>query len=175
MSTAAALAVLDVIDEDNLQANSKAMGARLKSGLEKLKGSHRLIGDVRGMGLMLGVEVVSDRATRAAGKTETAEVLEATRELGLLVGKGGLDGNVLRVQPPMCITAADVDFALDVLDQAFGAVERRIDGNCLAADFAGTARVEPWGELERLCETLRFPHLLLIRAIPRNPWQVVAL
>ena len=75
------------------------------------------------MGLMLGVEVVSDRATKAPGKAETAEVLEATRELGLLIGKGGLDGNVLRVQPPMCITADDVDFALDVLDQAFGSVE----------------------------------------------------
>jgi alanine-glyoxylate transaminase/(R)-3-amino-2-methylpropionate-pyruvate transaminase len=125
MSTAAALGVLDVIDEDNLQANSKAMGARVKSGLEKLKASHRLIGDVRGMGLMLGLEIVSDRGTKAPGKTETAEVLEATRELGLLIGKGGLDGNILRIQPPMCITAEDVDFALDVFDQAFSAVEKK--------------------------------------------------
>ena len=125
MSTAAALGVLDVIDEDNLQANSKAMGARVKSGLEKLKASHRLIGDVRGMGLMLGLEIVSDRGTKAPGKTETAEVLEATRELGLLIGKGGLDGNILRIQPPMCITAEDVDFALDVFDQAFSSVEKK--------------------------------------------------
>lgn len=122
MSTAAALGVLDVIDEDNLQANSKKMGARLIAGLEKLKASHKLIGDVRGMGLMLGMEIVSDRATRAPGKAETIEVLEATRELGLLIGKGGLDGNVLRVQPPMCITADDVDFAVDVFDQAFSKV-----------------------------------------------------
>ena len=125
MSTAAALGVLDVIDEDNLQANSKAMGARVKSGLEKLKASHRLIGDVRGMGLMLGLEIVSDRGTKAPGKAETADVLEATRELGLLIGKGGLDGNILRIQPPMCITAEDVDFALDVFDQAFSAVEKK--------------------------------------------------
>lgn len=123
MSTAAALGVLDVIDEDNLQANSKKMGARLIAGLEKLKASHKLIGDVRGMGLMLGMEIVSDRATRAPGKAQTAEVLEATKELGLLVGKGGLDGNVLRIQPPMCITADDVDFAVDVLDQAFSRVQ----------------------------------------------------
>ena len=121
----AALGVLDVIDEDNLQANSKAMGARVKSGLEKLKASHRLIGDVRGMGLMLGLEIVSDRGTKAPGKTETAEVLEATRELGLLIGKGGLDGNILRIQPPMCITSDDVDFALDVFDQAFSSVEKK--------------------------------------------------
>jgi alanine-glyoxylate transaminase / (R)-3-amino-2-methylpropionate-pyruvate transaminase len=125
MSTAAALATLDVIDEDNLQQNSKVMGAKVKSGLEKLKASHPLIGDVRGMGLMLGVEIVSDRATRAPGKSQTADVLEACKDLGLLIGKGGLDGNVLRVQPPMCITADDVDFALDVFDQAFTAVEKK--------------------------------------------------
>jgi len=125
MSTAAALAVLDVIDEDNLQQNSKVMGAKVKAGLEKLKQSHKLIGDVRGMGLMLGVEIVSDRATRAPGKSEAADVLEACKELGLLIGKGGLDGNVLRVQPPMCITGDDVEFALDVFDQAFGAVGKK--------------------------------------------------
>ena len=119
MSTAAALATLDVIDEDNLQANAKAMGARLKTGLLRLQQSHRLIGDVRGMGLMLGVEVVSDRATKAVGKSEAAEVLEATREMGLLIGKGGLDGNVLRIKPPMCISAEDVDYALYVFDKAF--------------------------------------------------------
>ncbi len=123
MSTAAALAVLEVIDEDNLQQNSKVMGARIKSGLEKLKSSHKLIGDVRGMGLMLGLEVTADRATKAPGKSQAADVLEACRELGLLISKGGLDGNVLRVQPPMCITAEDVDFALDVFDQAFTRVK----------------------------------------------------
>ena len=125
MSTAAALGVLDVIDEENLQANSKAMGARLMSGLEKLKASHKLIGDVRGMGLMLGLEVVSDRGTKAPAKGEAADVLEATKELGLLIGKGGLDGNVLRIKPPMIINSDDVDFALDVFDQAFAAVGKK--------------------------------------------------
>ena len=125
MSTAAALGVLDVIDEENLQANSKAMGARLMSGLEKLKASHKLIGDVRGMGLMLGLEVVSDRSTKAPAKGEAADVLEATKELGLLIGKGGLDGNVLRIKPPMIINSDDVDFALDVFDQAFSAVGKK--------------------------------------------------
>ncbi len=124
MSTAAALAVLDVIDEENLQQNCKVMGARVKQGLEKLKASHKLIGDVRGKGLMLGVEIVSDGATRTPGKSQTVDILEACKDLGLLIGKGGLDGNVLRVQPPMCINADDVDFALDVFDQAFSAVEK---------------------------------------------------
>jgi alanine-glyoxylate transaminase/(R)-3-amino-2-methylpropionate-pyruvate transaminase len=74
------------------------------------------------MGLMLGVELVADRSTRAPGTTQTLDVLEAAREMGLLLGKGGLDGNVLRIKPPMCITADDADFALDVLDRALARV-----------------------------------------------------
>jgi alanine-glyoxylate transaminase / (R)-3-amino-2-methylpropionate-pyruvate transaminase len=118
VSTAAGLAVLDVIDEEGLQENARVLGARLRTGLERLMREHKLIGDVRGMGLMLGVELVRDRSTRTPAKTETVDVLEACRELGVLVGKGGLDGNVLRIKPPMCITAADADFALDVLNEA---------------------------------------------------------
>ena len=86
--------------------------------------SHALVGDVRGMGLMLGVELVRDRATKEPAKQETLDVLDAMRELGALIGKGGLDGNVLRVKPPMCITAADADFALDALDRALTAAAR---------------------------------------------------
>jgi alanine-glyoxylate transaminase / (R)-3-amino-2-methylpropionate-pyruvate transaminase len=73
------------------------------------------------MGLMLGVELVRDRTTKEPGKKETVAVLEAARELGILVGKGGLDGNVLRIKPPMCITAQDADFCIDVLDRALTA------------------------------------------------------
>ena len=125
VSAAAGLAVLDVIEEDGLQENARVIGARLRAGLERLKRAHPIIGDVRGMGLMLGVELVTDRATRAPAKTETVDAVEACRELGVLVGKGGLDGNVLRIKPPLCITAADADFALDVLNEAFGSVGRR--------------------------------------------------
>ena len=122
---ASALAVLDVIEEDGLQRNSKERGAEVRAGFERLAKSHRLIGDVRGMGLMLGVELVRDRASKEPAKQETADVLEATREMGLLTGKGGIDGNVLRVQPPMCITKADVEFAMDVFDRALTQVARR--------------------------------------------------
>lgn len=118
VAAAAALAVLEVVDEEGLQENARVVGGRLKKGLDRLKASHPLIGDVRGMGLMLGVELVRDRATREPATRETADVLEATRDLGLLVGKGGIDGNVLRIKPPLCITPADVDFAIDVLDRA---------------------------------------------------------
>jgi len=116
VSMAAGIAVLDVIDEEGIQENARVVGARLKNGLLRLQRSHRLIGDVRGLGLMLGVELVRDRATKEPAKSEAIDVLEAAREAGLLVGKGGIDGNTLRIKPPMCITAADVDFAIDVLD-----------------------------------------------------------
>jgi alanine-glyoxylate transaminase / (R)-3-amino-2-methylpropionate-pyruvate transaminase len=119
---AAGLAVLDVIDEDGLQENSRVVGKRLKDGFNELAKHHQLIGDVRGMGLMLGVELVRDRKTKEPAKKETLALLEAAREMGVLVGKGGLDGNVLRIKPPMCITAEDADFTLDVLDRALGSV-----------------------------------------------------
>ena len=118
VSAAAGLAVIDVIDAEGLQENARVVGERLKSGLERLMRTHALIGDVRGMGLMLGVELVRDRATKEPAKEETLDILEAAREAGVLIGRGGLDGNVLRIKPPMCITKADADFALDVFDRA---------------------------------------------------------
>ncbi|GAC1516244.1 MAG: hypothetical protein NVS1B4_10180 [Gemmatimonadaceae bacterium] len=124
VSMAAGLAVLDVIESDELQENSRVLGARFKAGLQRLQRAHDLIGDVRGMGLMLGVELVRDRGTKLPAKEETLDLLEAAREMGVLVGKGGLDGNVLRIKPPMCITAPDVDYALDVLDEALMRVQR---------------------------------------------------
>ncbi len=116
---AAGNAVLDVIDEDGLQENSRVVGARLKTGLQRLMKEHRVVGDVRGMGLMLGVELVRDRGTKEPAKQEAMQVLEETREMGMLIGKGGIDNTVLRIKPPMCITAADADFAVDVLHSAF--------------------------------------------------------
>jgi alanine-glyoxylate transaminase/(R)-3-amino-2-methylpropionate-pyruvate transaminase len=118
VSMAAGLAVLDTIDEEGLQENCRVVGGRLLAGLRELQARQPLVGDVRGMGLMLGVELVTDRATRAPAKEATLRVLEGAREMGVLIGKGGLDGNVLRIKPPMCITADDADFALDVLDRA---------------------------------------------------------
>ena len=115
VSMAAGMAVLEVIDEEGLQENARQVGGRLLRGLRRLQEEHRLIGEVRGLGLMLGVQLVSDRGPATA---ETLEVLELAREMGVLMGKGGLDGNVLRIKPPLCITAEDVDFALDVLDRA---------------------------------------------------------
>ena len=124
LSMAAGLAVLEVIDEEGLQANARIQGARLKAGLQDLMARHRLVGDVRGLGLMLGMELVEDRNTKAPAKAATATVLEATKRMGLLIGKGGLDGNVLRIKPPLCITKDDVDYALEVMDRALTEAER---------------------------------------------------
>jgi alanine-glyoxylate transaminase/(R)-3-amino-2-methylpropionate-pyruvate transaminase len=122
VSMAAGLAVLEVIDEEGLQENARVVGGRLLRGLRRLQQGHAIVGEARGMGLMLGLELVSDRATRSPASSQTLEVLEAGREMGVLMGKGGLNGNVLRIKPPLCITAEDVDFALDVLDRALARV-----------------------------------------------------
>jgi alanine-glyoxylate transaminase/(R)-3-amino-2-methylpropionate-pyruvate transaminase len=115
-------AVLEVIEKEKLQENSLKLGAYIKAGLEKLKAKYPLIGDVRGKGLMLGVEMVKDRTTKEPAKAECAAVLEHARELGLLIGKGGLWGQTIRFAPPMCITQADADFIIEVFDAAFAKV-----------------------------------------------------
>ena len=115
-------AVLEVIERENLQANSLKLGAHILAGLEKLKAKHNIIGDVRGKGLMLGIELVKDRATKEPAKAECAQVVEASRDFGLLLGKGGLSGQTIRFAPPMCITQADADFLLDVLDSALATI-----------------------------------------------------
>ncbi|MEN9600758.1 MAG: hypothetical protein RIS56_364 [Verrucomicrobiota bacterium] len=112
-------AVLEVIEREKLQANSLRMGHHLKDGLTRLAEKHAVIGDVRGLGLMLGVELVKDRQTKEPAKEECLAVFEKSRELGLLIGKGGLWGNTLRIKPPMNITLSDADFLLEVLDDAF--------------------------------------------------------
>ena len=112
-------AVLEVIEKEKLQANALATGNYIMAGLEKLRRRHKIIGDVRGRGLMLGIELVKDRLTKKPAKSECAQVLETCKDLGLLLGKGGLHGSVIRIAPPMCLNEADADFMLEVFDAAF--------------------------------------------------------
>jgi len=119
VSCAAGKAVLEVIDREKYQENCRVMGDRIKKGLFKIQSKYEIIGEVRGEGLMLGVELVKDRSTKEPAGTAAAEIFESAKDLGLLIGKGGLGGNVLRIKPPMCMTAADADFMIDVLDAAF--------------------------------------------------------
>ncbi len=116
------MAVLEVIEREQLQANALARGRQLTEGLARLQKKHNLIGDARGKGLMLGIELVKDRATKAPAKEECAQVLETCRDMGLLLGKGGLYGQTVRFSPPMCITSEDAEFILAVLDQALASV-----------------------------------------------------
>lgn len=113
-------AVLEVIDREQLQANSLAMGDLLMDGLRQLQKKHGLIGQVRGRGLMIGCELVTDRDKKTPAKAECLQVFEKCRELGVLLGKGGLHGNTLRIKPPMCLHAGDVDFLLSAIDEALG-------------------------------------------------------
>lgn len=119
VTTTAAKAVIDYIEEQNLLRNTEEVGAYLKSRLLELKDKHHLIGDVRGMGLLLGMELVEDRATKAPATAATLRVMEAARENGIMVGRGGLSGNVVRLSPPMNIGRADVDEFICRLDASF--------------------------------------------------------
>lgn len=122
VSMAQGAAVLDAIDEDGLQENCRVVGGFLKDELKKLMNKHVLIGDVRGMGLMLGIEFVRDRASKEPANTETAEILEKAREMGVLLGKGGLYGNVVRLKPPMCMSREDAEYLVHVLDEAISSL-----------------------------------------------------
>ena len=123
VSTRGALATIDFIESNRLADNAAILGARLREGLEALKAKYPSVGDVRGMGLMQAIEVVdpSSPAKKAPDPKKVVRVFEETRRLGLIIGKGGLYGNVIRLTPPMIVSASEVDDALAVLDKAFAA------------------------------------------------------
>lgn len=111
------LATLEVIDAEGIQENALLVGEHLKSSLNELAQKHAIIGEVRGMGLLLGVELVRDRVTKEPAKAEAATVLEEMKKRHVLIGKGGLFGNTLRIKPPMCITKDDADYLVAMLDE----------------------------------------------------------
>jgi len=118
VTCAASQATIEVIEEENLVDNARAMGNRLREGLNALQDKYPIIGDVRGMGLMQGMELVGE--AKKPDVENTKRVMEQTRQHGLLVGKGGTYGNVLRVAPPLNVNKDQIDQALKVLDQSFG-------------------------------------------------------
>ena len=122
MACAAGRAVLQVIQEDGLVANAKAVGARFGDALERAAASHGVIGSVRGKGLMRGIEFVADRATRTPAEGVAARVQENLRENGVIVGRSGQYRNVLRINPPLCVTVEDAALFGQALDSALAAV-----------------------------------------------------
>ena len=121
-SCAAARAVLDVLRQDKIQQNAKDVGEVLYHKLLDLKHRHRSIGDVRGRGLMLAIEMVKDRKTKEPDPEVTAAVFENCRDSGLILSKSGPYQSVLRMVPPMCLSADDVDKVADGLNRAFNAL-----------------------------------------------------
>ncbi len=118
VSMAAALAVIKVIEEDDLRTNAARVGAYLRRRLEELKDKHPGIGDVRGMGLMQGLEVVKDRETKEPDPQTVLRVFEETKRRGVLIGKGGLYGNVIRTGLMLNSTKDTVDELIEALDAA---------------------------------------------------------
>src|SRR5215469_16292801 len=123
ISTTAAKAVLDFIEDQKLLINAAEVGAYLKDKLYELQAKHQLIGEVRGIGLLLAMELVEDRETKKPAAAQTAALMEATRENRILLGKGGFYGNVLRISPPLNISKADVDEFTRQLDRSFAKIE----------------------------------------------------
>jgi 4-aminobutyrate aminotransferase len=119
VTTTAAGAVLEYIEEQNLLRNTEEVGGYLQGKLLDLKDKHPLIGDVRGMGLLQALELVEDRTTKAPATNATAALMEAARENRIMIGRGGLYGNCVRLSPPMNISRADVDEFILRLDASF--------------------------------------------------------
>lgn len=118
VASTAARATIEVIEEENLVDHALRMGQRLREGLNALRDKYPIIGDVRGMGLMQGIELVGEKKRPDAENAK--RVMELTKSNGLLVGKGGTYGNVLRISPPLNVSKTQVDQALKALDQSFG-------------------------------------------------------
>ena len=120
VTMAVARTVVDIIEKDRLADNAQVVGSHFRARLDGLAEKHPVIGEVRGMGLMQGMELVTDRKTKEPAPQAAAAVLEAAKDRGLIIGKGGLYGNVLRISPPLTVTTEDADQAADMIDKALG-------------------------------------------------------
>jgi 4-aminobutyrate aminotransferase-like enzyme/Ser/Thr protein kinase RdoA (MazF antagonist) len=122
VSCAAGLAVLDVIEREDLIRNASVTGRYLKDGLKRLMDKHDLIGDVRGTGLALGVELVTDRKKLTPAKDETSRLLNLMRDEGVLIGSEGVLGNILKIRPPVVFQRGHADIAIEALDRALSKI-----------------------------------------------------
>ncbi|MBL7074256.1 aminotransferase class III-fold pyridoxal phosphate-dependent enzyme [candidate division KSB1 bacterium] len=120
VSCAVGLAVLDVIEEEKLQENALSVGDRMKRGLEQLMAKHPLIGDVRGLGLFIGVELVLDRETLAPATEQAAYIIERMKEEGILIGTEGPLDNILKIKPPLVFSDTNADLLVSTLDKILG-------------------------------------------------------
>jgi 4-aminobutyrate aminotransferase-like enzyme len=121
VATTAGKAVLDFIESNNLLANTANVGDYLRAKLHELEGKYNCVGEVRGMGLLQALELVEDRRTKAPASALTNKLMMLARDNRILMGKGGLYGNVIRISPPMNISRSDVDEFIRRLDASFAA------------------------------------------------------
>jgi 4-aminobutyrate aminotransferase-like enzyme len=117
VSCAVGAAVLDVIEQEKLQANAQQVGGRLRAGLRALQEKYPLIGDVRGMGLFIGVELVKDRETLEPAAWEASYIIERMKAHGILLSTDGPLHNVLKLKPPLVFTEENADFLVETLDK----------------------------------------------------------
>ena len=122
VSAVAAMATIETIETEGVVERSERLGARLHEGLQELAEAHPYVGEVRGMGLMQAMELVEDRGTKEPSAAKTAALMEETRKEGLLLGKGSLYGNTLRIAPPMLISESDLDEGLRLLGRAMARI-----------------------------------------------------
>ncbi len=108
-------AVLQIIQEEKLQQNAEFVGATLKSGQNKLKDKHEMIGDVRGLGLFLGIELVQDKETKDPAAALANQLVECMKERGVLLGIDGPRHNVIKIKPPLVISSGNAEFLVDQL------------------------------------------------------------
>ncbi|MDM8530553.1 aspartate aminotransferase family protein [Anaerolineales bacterium HSG25] len=126
ISTAAALGTIEAMQENAPPSHVSDVGGYFRTRLEGLQEKYPLIGDVRGKGLMQGIEMVTDQKSKEPATDAVGAIFEQTRQRGLLIGKGGLYNNVLRIAPPLVATKAHVDEALEILDHAFASVQEMV-------------------------------------------------
>ncbi len=121
VSCAAALAVLDVIENENLQQNAREVGKHIVTGLQLLADRNEIIGDIRGNGLFIAVELVKDRAERTPDPVNTDRIVNDLRDRGVLIGSIGRDDNILKLRPPMVLQLSEADLMLETLGESLQA------------------------------------------------------
>ncbi|MCZ0733513.1 aspartate aminotransferase family protein [Phreatobacter sp. AB_2022a] len=124
VSCAVGMAVLDVIEGEGLVANAATVGAHLMAGLKELAGRHALIGDVRGAGLFVGAELVTDRDTKAPATAETAALVNGLREKRVLISAAGPAANVLKIRPPLVFSRDNADLFLTAVDEVLAGMAK---------------------------------------------------
>ncbi len=119
VSCSVGLAVLNVIEEENLIENARLVGSYIKEGLDKLADKFELIGDVRGKGLIFAVELVLDRKSKEPAPEDTRQIVNLMKEQGVLISRIGMDDNILKMRPPICFNRDNADVLLTNLEMAF--------------------------------------------------------